>query len=85
MVTEDIDSRSTEWFFSDATSRLRQSDQHQTARFKILLDLYVRGRPATVAEIPIHFDNRRIGSSKLSAKVVYHGLVDVLSLMRVRN
>ena len=53
--------------------------------FKILLDLYVRGQPATVAEIPIHFDNRRIGSSKLSAKVVYHGLVDVLSLMRVRN
>jgi dolichol-phosphate mannosyltransferase len=50
--------------------------------FKILLDFYVRGRPASVAEVPIHFNNRRCGSSKLSAKILYHGVAGVLSLMR---
>ena len=51
--------------------------------FKILLDLYVRGRPATVVEVPIRFDNRRVGGNKLSAKVLYYGVIGLLSLLRV--
>jgi dolichol-phosphate mannosyltransferase len=52
--------------------------------FKVLLELYVRGQPSSVMEIPIHFDNRRAGRSKLSAKVLYQGVAGVISLMIAR-
>ncbi len=53
--------------------------------FKILLELYMRGRPSSVMEVPIHFHNRRVGRSKLSAKVLYQGVVGMLSLMTART
>jgi dolichol-phosphate mannosyltransferase len=52
--------------------------------FKVLLELYVRGHPSSVMEVPIHFDNRRAGTSKLSAKVLYQGVAGVISLMMAR-
>jgi dolichol-phosphate mannosyltransferase len=52
--------------------------------FKVLLELYVRGHPSSVMEVPIHFDNRRVGTSKLSAKVLYQGVAGVISLMMAR-
>ena len=53
--------------------------------FKILLELYMRGRPSSVTEVPIHFQNRRVDKSKLSTKVLYQGVVGMLSLMTVRS
>ena len=48
--------------------------------FKFLLELYVRGRPSSVAEVPINFTNRIRGKSKVSLLVLYQGCVRLLSL-----
>lgn len=48
--------------------------------FKFLLELYVRGRPSKVAEVPIHFTNRTRGKSKVSLRVLYTGLVRLIAL-----
>jgi len=53
--------------------------------FKILLELYMRGCPSSVTEVPIHFQNRRSDRSKLSIKVLYQGVVSMLSLMTMRT
>jgi hypothetical protein len=53
--------------------------------YKVLPELLMRGRPERVAEVPIHFRNRRLGKSKLSAQVLYHGATSVFSLMKIRR
>jgi len=63
----------------------RAIDVAKPRGFKILLELYMRGRPSSVTEVPIHFDNRRAGRSKLSAKVLYQGVVGMLSLLTART
>lgn len=52
--------------------------------FKILLELYVRGAPRSVVEVPIHFSNRSRGRSKLSVRVLWHGIAGVIALARQR-
>jgi dolichol-phosphate mannosyltransferase len=49
--------------------------------FKLLLELYVRGRPGRRAEIPIEFRNRARGASKLSLSVIIHSFMAMLRLM----
>ncbi|MDE2512252.1 MAG: glycosyltransferase [Elusimicrobia bacterium] len=39
--------------------------------FKVLLELLVRGRPARVVEIPIAFQDRRRGRSKMTARAAW--------------
>ena len=53
--------------------------------FKILLELYVRGAPRGVVEVPIHFRNRSRGRSKLSVRVLWHGIAGVVALARQRK
>ncbi|HEV3115119.1 MAG TPA: polyprenol monophosphomannose synthase [Candidatus Binataceae bacterium] len=53
--------------------------------YKVLPELLMRGHPARVAEVPIHFRNRRLGKSKLSAQIIYHGATSVFSLMKIRR
>ncbi len=48
--------------------------------FKFLLELYLRGRPSKVTEVPIHFTNRIRGKSKVSLRVLYLGFVRLVSL-----
>ncbi len=48
--------------------------------FKFLLELYVRGRPSSVREVPIHFTNRIRGKSKVSPLVLCQGCVRLVSL-----
>lgn len=47
----------------------------QTAGFKLLLEILVRGRVIRAREIPFAFGRRRAGRSKLSARVVWEYLV----------
>jgi dolichol-phosphate mannosyltransferase len=46
----------------------------QTAGFKLLLEILVRGRIRTAREIPYHFGRRHAGRSKANAAVAYHYL-----------
>ena len=42
----------------------------QTAGFKLLLEILVRGRISSLKEIPFEFGKRRTGRSKLNARAV---------------
>jgi dolichol-phosphate mannosyltransferase len=46
----------------------------QTRGFKLLLEILVRGRIRTAAEVPYHFGLRHTGTSKASAAVALHYL-----------
>ena len=50
--------------------------------YKILLELYCRARPRTVAEVPFVFRDRRQGHSKLSGSVIRQFLSMVRALRR---
>ncbi len=53
--------------------------------FKILIEILVRGGPANIAEVPICFRNRRSGRSKLSLKVIWYALVQLVALAALRR
>lgn len=56
-------------FFATTTERLVQLDPLQ-AGYKVLLEVLVRTRPdARVVEVPIEFNDRGTGSSKMNARV----------------
>src|SRR5258707_427326 len=46
----------------------------QTTGFKLLLEILVRGRIRSAAEVPYHFGLRHTGTSKASAAVALHYL-----------
>ncbi len=46
----------------------------QTAGFKLLLEILVRGRIQTAREVPYHFGLRQAGRSKANATVAFHYL-----------
>jgi dolichol-phosphate mannosyltransferase len=54
----------------------------QTAGFKLLLEILVRGRIRKVKEIPYHFGIRHAGESKASASVAFHYLYLLTRLSR---
>ncbi len=56
----------------------------QTSGFKLFLDILVRGRIASIEEIPFALGRRRGGRSKVSAKVVWHYLTLLARLYRAR-
>jgi len=65
----------------------RNSVQHvsfQPSGFKLLLEILVRGRIASVQEIPFAFDRRRFGRSKISARVAWDYVVLLARLYRLR-
>jgi dolichol-phosphate mannosyltransferase len=51
--------------------------------FKICLELLVRGRPATILEVPYVFTNRTAGESKMNLKEALGYLVQLRDLHRV--
>jgi dolichol-phosphate mannosyltransferase len=53
--------------------------------YKIMLELYVRALPLKVAEVPYIFENRTIGESKLSNKVMKEYLKQLFSLRSSLN
>jgi dolichol-phosphate mannosyltransferase len=59
----------------------RANVQANSRGYKALPELFVKGRPLTVAEVPICFRNRRLGKSKLTLKSVYFDMLGILSLM----
>ena len=54
----------------------------QTAGFKLLLEILVRGRIRKVREVPYHFGIRHAGQSKASASVAFHYLFLLTRLSR---
>ncbi len=48
--------------------------------FKILLEILARAKPATIAEVPIHFEDREAGASKFSKKERREYLAQLWSL-----
>ena len=65
-------------------SRCVRNIQFQTAGFKLLLDILVRGRVETVEEIPFSFARRNAGRSKLTAKVAWEYVTLLARLYRLR-
>jgi dolichol-phosphate mannosyltransferase len=55
-------------FFAIKRSRLRRAKKLSPVGYKILLEIIVRCDCRRIAEIPIHFQDRALGTSKLSAK-----------------
>ena len=53
--------------------------------FKICLELIVRGRPASLVEIPYRFDDRELGESKMSIREAAGYLVQLRDLYGVRR
>ena len=53
--------------------------------FKICLELLVRGRPATVAEVPYVFEGRTVGESKMNVKEALGYLEQLRDLHRFRR
>jgi dolichol-phosphate mannosyltransferase len=53
-------------FFALRRSTLTAGRDFNPVGYKILLELIIKCRCKRIAEIPIHFDNRRFGKSKLS-------------------
>jgi dolichol-phosphate mannosyltransferase len=53
--------------------------------FKICLELLVRGRPASVAEVPYVFTGRTAGESKMNLKEALGYLVQLRDLHRFRR
>jgi dolichol-phosphate mannosyltransferase len=56
----------------------------QTAGFKLLLEILVRGRVASVGEIPFAFGRRRAGRSKVNLRVAWEYMVLLVRLYRTR-
>ena len=61
-----------------------QNVDFQTSGFKLLLEILVRGRIASVEEIPFVFGRRRAGRSKVSARVAWHYMTLLARLYRSR-
>jgi dolichol-phosphate mannosyltransferase len=55
-------------FFAVRRSTLDRSGDLQPLGYKILLEIIVKCKCRWVAEVPIHFDNRHFGSSKLTLR-----------------
>jgi dolichol-phosphate mannosyltransferase len=55
-------------FFAIRRSTVRAGRDFNPVGYKILLELIIKCRCGRVVDIPIHFDNRRFGESKLSLK-----------------
>jgi dolichol-phosphate mannosyltransferase len=55
-------------FFAMRRSTLNTARGFDPIGYKILLEIIVKCRCRYVAEVPIHFDNRHLGQSKLSVK-----------------
>ena len=60
--------------------------QIRAGGFKICLELLVRGRPASIVEVPYTFENRTAGKSKMNLREAL-GYIDQLRYLRrfVRN
>ena len=76
----------------DATSgfflirkQLAQGVRISAGGFKICLELLVRGRPATVVEVPYVFAGRTAGESKMNVKEALGYLVQLRDLHRFRR
>jgi dolichol-phosphate mannosyltransferase len=65
-------------------SRCVRNIRFQTAGFKLLLEILVRGRVDSVEEIPFAFARRNAGRSKLTAKVAWDYLALLARLYRLR-
>jgi hypothetical protein len=63
----------------------RASATANSRGYKILLELLIKGHAASVAEVPIHFQNRRFGKSKLSVKVLYRDAINVIELRKFQK
>ena len=50
--------------------------------YKILLELCVRGHPNHIGEVPIHFQNRSRGKSKLRPALLFHAMALTTSLVK---
>ncbi len=50
--------------------------------YKILLELCVRGHPNRIGEVPIHFQNRSRGKSKLRPALLFHAIALTTSLVK---
>ena len=55
-------------FFAMRRSTLKAGRDFNPVGYKILLELIIKCRCKVVVDVPIHFDNRRFGESKLSFK-----------------
>ena len=55
-------------FFAMRRSTLKAGRDFNPVGYKILLELIIKCRCKVVVDVPIHFDNRRFGESKLSVK-----------------
>jgi dolichol-phosphate mannosyltransferase len=55
-------------FFAMRRSTLHAGSEFDPIGYKILLEIIVKCRCRYVAEVPIHFDNRQLGHSKLSLR-----------------
>jgi dolichol-phosphate mannosyltransferase len=53
-------------FFALRRSTFERGSEFNPVGYKILLELIVKCRCVRISEVPIHFDNRRFGLSKLS-------------------
>jgi dolichol-phosphate mannosyltransferase len=63
----------------------RASATANSRGYKILLELLIKGHATSVAEVPIHFQNRRLGKSKLSVKVLYRDAINVIALRKFQK
>ncbi|MFA5406116.1 MAG: polyprenol monophosphomannose synthase [Candidatus Nanoarchaeia archaeon] len=63
----------------------RVKDSINPIGYKIMLELYARAMPLSVAEVPYVFENRAIGESKLSNKVMKDYLAQLFSLRSSLN
>lgn len=71
-------------YFGLHRERFERVSDLEPLGYKIALELLVRARPTRVAEIPIHFSDRRFGRSKLSARVQIEYLRHLRRLYRFR-
>lgn len=55
-------------FFAIRRSTVKSGRDFNPVGYKILLELIIKCRCKVVVDVPIHFDNRRFGESKLSFK-----------------
>ena len=63
-------------------SRCVEGLEFQTAGFKLLLEVLVRGRLQSVREVPFQFGLRRAGTSKANATIAFHYLQLLAKLSR---
>jgi dolichol-phosphate mannosyltransferase len=67
-------------FFALSTPVLRRAGHLDPIGYKIALEIIVRARCTRIAEVPIHFTERRAGHSKLSIRVRLEYLRHLLRL-----